>query len=91
MGIEYLNLIMKLQKEFTEYVDSDESYSEEEEEEEEGEVDELFEEKNKLLQKTLLKKMEQNRKTAPSQMSIDIDIAKPEHMFILKNGVEVPV
>lgn len=87
MGIEYLNLIMKVQKEVTEYVDSESSLSEEDEED----PDELFEEKNRLLQKALLRKVEQNRKTVPSQMSIDLEVGKPEQLFVARNGAEVPI
>jgi hypothetical protein len=88
MCIEYLNLILKVQRESCEYVDSEGS---EDEDEEEGEMDELFDQKNSLLQRALAKKMEQCQKTAPSLMAIDLDVSKPEHMFVSRAGVETPI
>lgn len=66
----------------------EESSSEEEEEQVEG--DELFEQKTKLLNKALASKTEQCEKTEVSQMNIELDISKPEHMFVSKNGEELP-
>lgn len=89
MLIEYLNLLLKAQRDHSEFVD-EESSSEEEDEEQEV-VDELFEQKAKLLNKALTSKIEQCQKTQTSQMNIELDISKPENMFVLKNGEEMPI
>lgn len=87
MLVEYLNLLLKSQRDHSEFVE-DETSSEEEEEEV---VDELFEQKNKLLNRALVSKIEQCQKTPTTQMNIELDVSKPEHMFVLKNGEELPL
>lgn len=54
-------------------------------------MDELFEQKSKLLNKALASKIEQCQKTQVSQMNIELNISKPEHMFVFKNGEEMPI
>lgn len=53
--------------------------------------DELFEQKSQLLKRVLVRKMEQCRATVPTPMTIDIKTTKPDNLYILKNGQEVPI
>jgi hypothetical protein len=43
------------------------------------------------MEKVLVKKTEQCRATTPTAMSIEIDTSLPESLFVMKNGVEVPI
>jgi hypothetical protein len=43
------------------------------------------------MERVLVKKMDQCRATTPTTMAIDIDTSKPESLFVMKNGAEVPI
>lgn len=43
------------------------------------------------MDRVLTKKTEQFKTTKPSSMNLDMDISKPESLFVLRKGVEVPI
>lgn len=86
--VEYLNLILKEQRDYCHYYEDESPSAIRTATTPE---DELLEQKCELMDRVLTKKTEQCKNTKPTSMNLDLDISKPESLFVMRKGVEVPI